>query len=209
MVDRRIDTLIGAAPEQLRARALELGASDALVVSPGQVVTAEWVRMKCLYGGCRTGQCLTCPPHSPTPSQTRALLDEYESVLLLRFDVAGAHGGQRTRCARQQHEVDGPGRHQHAESQPRPVAESERLDTQRGIEERQVGHARRVDHPECVLERHLVVRAGAGAEGGVHATATMKRVRGASQCGHTQYGGSSANGVPGRMPASRSPSAGS
>ena len=99
-MDRHFDSLTGAAPERLRARALELGASDALVVSSGQVVTAEWVRMKCLYGGCRTGQCLTCPPHSPTPSQTRALLDEYESVLLLRFDVAGAHGGEHLAASR-------------------------------------------------------------------------------------------------------------
>ena len=71
----------------LRARALALGASDAAVISADQVVTAEWVRMKCLYGGCDVGRCLTCPPHSPTPAQSRAFLDEYETILLLRFDV--------------------------------------------------------------------------------------------------------------------------
>jgi len=74
----------------LRARALALGASDAVVITPEQVVTAEWVRMKCLYGGCTSGYCLTCPPHSPTPAQTRALLDEYETILVLRFDVRPA-----------------------------------------------------------------------------------------------------------------------
>ncbi len=71
----------------LRARALALGASDAAVISADQVVTAEWVRMKCLYGGCHVGRCLTCPPHSPTPAQSRAFFDEYETILLLRFDV--------------------------------------------------------------------------------------------------------------------------
>ena len=99
-MDRYIDHLTGAATERLRARALELGAADALVASPDQVVTAEWVRMKCLFGGCHAGQCLTCPPHSPTPSQTRALLDEYERVLLLRFDVAGARGGEHLAASR-------------------------------------------------------------------------------------------------------------
>ena len=74
------------AHDDLRRRALAAGASDALVVAPGQVVTAEWVRMKCLYG-CTPGRCLTCPPHSPTPTQTRRLLDEYTTILLLRFDV--------------------------------------------------------------------------------------------------------------------------
>ena len=77
-----------------RARALALGASDAIVLAPEQVVTAEWVRMKCLYGGCTSGRCLTCPPHSPTPAQTRALLDEYRTILLLRLDVPPAQAGE-------------------------------------------------------------------------------------------------------------------
>jgi predicted metal-binding protein len=79
--------------ETLRARALALGASDAALITPAQVVTAEWVRKKCLYGACTVGRCLTCPPHSPTPAQTRRLLDEYETILLLRLDVPPAQAG--------------------------------------------------------------------------------------------------------------------
>jgi len=78
----------------LRARALALGASDAVVITPEQVVTAEWVRMKCLYGGCTSGRCLTCPPISPGPEQTRRLLGEYETILLLRLDVPPAQAGE-------------------------------------------------------------------------------------------------------------------
>jgi predicted metal-binding protein len=99
-VERLVDSLAGAAPERLRARALELGAADALVTAPALVVTAEWVRVKCLYGGCHAGRCLTCPPHSPSPSQTRALLDEYESVLLLRFDVKEARDSEHLAASR-------------------------------------------------------------------------------------------------------------
>jgi len=51
-------------------------------VSPADVVTAEWVRMKCQFGCGGYGMCLTCPPHSPTPSQTRRMLDEYETGFL-------------------------------------------------------------------------------------------------------------------------------
>lgn len=69
-------------------RALELGASDAVVLPGAAVATAEWVRFKCRYGGCAVGRCLTCPPFSPSPDETRRLLDEYERVLLLRLDVA-------------------------------------------------------------------------------------------------------------------------
>jgi predicted metal-binding protein len=65
------------------ARARELGAQDAVLVRPASVVCAEWVRLKCQYGCDGWGGCLTCPPHSPTPAQTRRVLDEYERLLLV------------------------------------------------------------------------------------------------------------------------------
>ena len=52
-------------------------------VHPSDVVTAEWVRMKCQYGCGGYGQCLTCPPHSPAPQQTRRMLDEYEVAYVI------------------------------------------------------------------------------------------------------------------------------
>ena len=77
----------GDSPDALIERALAAGAGAAAVLRPGQVVTAQWVRWKCLYGCGEAGRCLTCPPHAPTPEQTRRLLDEYVTILLLRFDV--------------------------------------------------------------------------------------------------------------------------
>jgi len=79
---------------ELCARALELGASAAAAVAPSHVVTGEWVRLKCLFGGCAAGRCLTCPPHSPEPARTRVLLDEYRTVLLLRLDVPATRAGE-------------------------------------------------------------------------------------------------------------------
>ncbi len=78
--------------ESVRSRAVELGASAVAFIRPEQVVTGEWVRLKCFYGGCTVGRCLTCPPHSPTPSQTRTVLDEYELALAVRFDVRPRDG---------------------------------------------------------------------------------------------------------------------
>ena len=63
--------------------ALHKGAADAVVVSPSKVCTAAWVRLRCQYGCSEYGQCLTCPPHSPTPEMTRRVLDEYRSAILL------------------------------------------------------------------------------------------------------------------------------
>jgi predicted metal-binding protein len=61
-------------------------------VKPAEVVTAEWVRFKCQYGCGGYGACLTCPPHSPTPQQTRRLLDEYCVAYLIWW---GAESGGR------------------------------------------------------------------------------------------------------------------
>jgi predicted metal-binding protein len=63
--------------------AQERGATDAVVISPSKVFTAAWVRLRCQYGCSEYGQCLTCPPHSPTPETTRRVLDEYRSAILL------------------------------------------------------------------------------------------------------------------------------
>jgi predicted metal-binding protein len=93
-------TLMPSTMRTLCDWALELGASDAIPVAPSQVVTAEWVRMKCLYGDCASGRCLSCPPYSPKPARTRLLLDEYERVLLLRLDVAPAQAGEWLACSR-------------------------------------------------------------------------------------------------------------
>ncbi|MEW6355301.1 MAG: DUF2284 domain-containing protein [Planctomycetota bacterium] len=66
--------------------AMERGAIDTKVVSPAKVFTAAWVRLKCQYGCGGYGQCLTCPPHSPTPLETREVLDCYKQAILVRGD---------------------------------------------------------------------------------------------------------------------------
>jgi len=76
--------------EQWCARAVELGADEAKLIDPSQVVTADWVRMKCLFGCDGPGDYRCCPPLSPTPDQTRRLLGEYERAILLR--VGPFHG---------------------------------------------------------------------------------------------------------------------
>ncbi len=64
--------------------ARDLGAVDAKVISPKDVITAAWVRWKCRYGCSEYGRHLSCPPYSPTPEMTRKVLDEYEAGILIR-----------------------------------------------------------------------------------------------------------------------------
>jgi predicted metal-binding protein len=64
-------------------RAVELGALEAKVIDPATVVTGAWVRWKCRFGCGGYGSSLCCPPHSPTPEETRKLLDCYRRAVLV------------------------------------------------------------------------------------------------------------------------------
>jgi predicted metal-binding protein len=67
---------------RLVALAKEMGVLAAKVIDPASVETAEWVRWKCRLGcGCY-GSSLVCPPHSPAPAETRAMLDGYRRAVL-------------------------------------------------------------------------------------------------------------------------------
>jgi len=61
------------------------GVKDVRIISPSDVVTAAWVRLKCQFGCGGYGQYLVCPPFSPTPEQTRVVLDCYHRALLIHF----------------------------------------------------------------------------------------------------------------------------
>jgi predicted metal-binding protein len=61
------------------------GMIDPKIMMVKDIVLGEWVRWKCKYGCPSYGMWLTCPPYSPTPSETRALLREYNRALLFRM----------------------------------------------------------------------------------------------------------------------------
>ncbi|RJP17983.1 MAG: DUF2284 domain-containing protein [Candidatus Abyssobacteria bacterium SURF_5] len=75
---------IAAKLERYRERALELGALDAKAILTKTVVTAPWVRMRCQYGCAGYGRRLSCPPFSPTPEQTRQIVDSYKWAILMK-----------------------------------------------------------------------------------------------------------------------------
>ena len=62
------------------------GVKDARMISPAEVETAAWVRLKCQFGCDGYGQCLVCPPFTPTPDQMRKVLDVYSRGVLIHFD---------------------------------------------------------------------------------------------------------------------------
>jgi predicted metal-binding protein len=58
---------------------------DVCIISPSDVETAAWVRLKCQFGCEGYGQCLVCPPYTPTPQQMREVLDSYKRAVLIHF----------------------------------------------------------------------------------------------------------------------------
>jgi len=73
-------------PGKYIRRAKTLGARDAKLISAKTIVTAPWVRLKCRFGCDGYAGCLTCPPNSPTPEETRSVLGCYRHALLVHGD---------------------------------------------------------------------------------------------------------------------------
>ena len=60
----------------------DLRVRGARIIHPKTVETAPWVRWKCQFGCGGYNSSLMCPPHSPTPEQTRKVLDSYKYAIL-------------------------------------------------------------------------------------------------------------------------------
>ena len=52
-------------------------------IDPKSISTGQWVRMKCQFGCGGYGSCLTCPPHAPSPDESRSMLDSYSTAYLI------------------------------------------------------------------------------------------------------------------------------
>ena len=72
------------------------GVSKTLIIKPSDVETAAWVRLKCQFGCDGYGQCLVCPPYTPTPMEMRIVLDCYKRAVLMHFD---SHADTKIRMA--------------------------------------------------------------------------------------------------------------
>lgn len=67
--------------------AIKRGASHAKQIHPSSVVTAAWVRLKCQFGcAIYCGRTYCCPPYTPTPEQTRAIIDCYHRAILFHLE---------------------------------------------------------------------------------------------------------------------------
>ena len=68
--------------EKYCARAVEQGVTEAKLIQPDSVVTAAWVRLKCQFGCPGFDLSYCCPPNTPTPEETRNIIDCYQRAIL-------------------------------------------------------------------------------------------------------------------------------
>lgn len=71
--------------KDLETIALEGGAAAVKLISPQDVVVAQWVRNKCQVGCRHFAKRFTCPPYAPTPQETAEVLQSYNQALLVEF----------------------------------------------------------------------------------------------------------------------------
>jgi predicted metal-binding protein len=60
---------------------------DLQLIPTEMIVVSDWVRLKCRYGCDNYGNHLGCPPFTPAPSETRAVLSAYRNAVLVRFET--------------------------------------------------------------------------------------------------------------------------
>lgn len=79
--------MIDSSLEKYSTQAIEAGVTNVKQIDPNTIITAAWVRMKCQYGCPFQGYSYCCPPDSPTPEQTQAVINCYTRALLFHVNA--------------------------------------------------------------------------------------------------------------------------
>ncbi len=75
--------------ERYRCLAMDLGASDAVIVPANRITVDERVRLKCIIPRCpRAGETPNCPPNAPDIELARRAINRYSWAILLKCDVS-------------------------------------------------------------------------------------------------------------------------
>jgi len=77
--------------EEIHLLAKESGFIDAHLLRACEIVTAQWVGLKCRYGCANYNTSWCCPPAAPDLQTVRALLSEYNTAFLLIGEDVNGH----------------------------------------------------------------------------------------------------------------------
>ena len=64
----------------------EKGYTDYKWIEPNKIITAQWVRMKCMFGCGEYGRGAACPPNTPPVADCERFFNEYSDAAILHFD---------------------------------------------------------------------------------------------------------------------------
>ena len=82
--------------EKYRRRAIELGATDAKIITTDNVVIDERVLAKCTYPKCPGyGTNANCPPYAMSLDQARKVINNFRYAIFIKLDVPSEHTAGR------------------------------------------------------------------------------------------------------------------
>ena len=64
------------------------GYTDFRWIDPKDIVVAQWVRLKCMFGCSEFGRNATCPPNVPSVPECREFFEEYTRAAVFHFAKA-------------------------------------------------------------------------------------------------------------------------
>ena len=64
----------------------ENGYGDYRWIDPKQIIVAQWVRMKCMFGCGEYGRGGACPPNTPSVAECERFFKEYQDAIILHFE---------------------------------------------------------------------------------------------------------------------------
>jgi predicted metal-binding protein len=71
---------------EMEALFKEKGYTDFKWVDPGDIVVAQWVRIKCTFGCGEYGHNACCPPNVPSVPECRQFFGEYSTAVVFHFE---------------------------------------------------------------------------------------------------------------------------
>jgi predicted metal-binding protein len=83
--------------EQLEGLFRDRGFDDFRWLPTADIVVAQWVRLKCVFGCDEYGKNVACPPNTPTVDECARFVREYADSVILRF--AKSFPGHEERAA--------------------------------------------------------------------------------------------------------------
>jgi predicted metal-binding protein len=78
--------------ERYRKLAVDLGATDAKIITSGEIILDERTRMKCMYPKCPSyGSNINCPPHAPDVDYFRKIIKLYRYAIFITKEAPPEH----------------------------------------------------------------------------------------------------------------------